>query len=49
LPADVIILSIMRSGQTIISHGYTRLRMRDIMTVVGSIDSLKAVQFKFDK
>ncbi|MEQ8550569.1 MAG: cation:proton antiporter [Cyclobacteriaceae bacterium] len=49
LPADVIILSIMRNGQTIISHGYTRLRIRDIVTVVGSIDSLKQVQFKFDK
>lgn len=49
LPADVIILSIMRGGQTIISHGYTRLRLRDIVTVVGSNESLDQVQFKFDK
>lgn len=49
LPTDVIILSIMRSGQTIISHGYTRLRIHDIVTVVGSIKSLDEVQFKFEK
>jgi len=49
LPPDVIILSIRRAGQTIISHGYTRLRIRDIVTVVGSIKSLDEVQFKFDQ
>ncbi|MFY0600400.1 MAG: cation:proton antiporter [Cyclobacteriaceae bacterium] len=49
LPGDVIILSIIRGGQTIISHGYTRLRIKDIVTVVGSIKSLDAVQLKFEK
>ena len=49
LPAGVIVLSIMRGGQTIISHGYTRLRIHDIVTVVGSIDSLDEVQFKFER
>ena len=49
LPADVIILSIMRGGQTIISHGYTRLRMKDIVTLVGSIKSLDDVQRKFER
>lgn len=49
LPSDVIILSIMRGGQTIISHGYTRLRARDIVTVVGSIKSLDEVQLKFER
>ncbi|MBV6646208.1 MAG: cation:proton antiporter [Cyclobacteriaceae bacterium] len=49
LPADVIILSIVRGGQTIISHGYTRLRIRDIVTVVGSNQSLDQVQLKFDR
>ena len=48
LPGDVIILSIMRGGQSIITHGYTRLRLRDIVTVVGSIKSLEDVQHKFD-
>ena len=49
LPSDIIILSISRNGQSIISHGYTRLRIDDIVTVVGSIESLKEVQFKFDR
>jgi len=49
LPSDIIILSISRNGQSIISHGYTRLRVDDIVTVVGSVDSLKEVQFKFDR
>ena len=49
LPADVIILSVVRGGQTIITHGYTRLRYKDTLTVVGSIKSLNELQFKFDK
>ncbi len=49
LPSDVIVLSITRTGQSIISHGYTRLRIRDIVTIVGSIKSLEEVQFKFGK
>lgn len=49
LPADVIILSIIRGGQTIISHGYTRLRIKDTVTVVGSEKSLEEVQLKFDR
>lgn len=49
LPSDIIILSISRMGQSIISHGYTRLRVNDIITVVGSVESLKEVQFKFDR
>jgi Trk K+ transport system NAD-binding subunit/Kef-type K+ transport system membrane component KefB len=49
LPADVIILSVVRGGQTIISHGYTRLRIKDTITAVGSIKSLNQVQLKFDR
>jgi len=49
LPADVIILSVVRGGQTIITHGYTRLRIRDTITAVGSIKSLDEMQLKFDK
>lgn len=49
LPADVIILSVVRGGQLIISHGYTRLRLRDIVTVVGSNESLDQLTLKFDK
>jgi Trk K+ transport system NAD-binding subunit/Kef-type K+ transport system membrane component KefB len=47
LPPDVIILSIKRSGQMIISHGYTRLRLGDIVTLVGSIESLDNVARRF--
>ncbi|MEM6735189.1 MAG: cation:proton antiporter [Bacteroidota bacterium] len=49
LPADVIILSVVRGGQTIITHGYTRLRIRDTITAVGSIKSLEEMELKFDK
>ena len=49
LPAGVIILSVVRGGQTIITHGYTRLRIKDTVTAVGSIKSLNQVQLKFDK
>ncbi len=48
LPQDVIILSVRRGGQTIITHGYTRLRIHDVLTVVGSVESLEDVQYKFD-
>ncbi|GAB4248072.1 MAG: cation:proton antiporter [Ekhidna sp.] len=49
LPADVIILSVVRGGQTIITHGYTRLRIKDTITAVGSIRSLDEMQLKFDR
>jgi len=44
LPADVIILSVTRGDHPIISHGYTRLRLGDIVTMVGSIESLDTVR-----
>ena len=49
LPREVIILSIRRSGQMIISHGYTRLRIGDVVTMVGSNKSLDEVAFKFGR
>ncbi len=49
LPSDVIILSVKRKGQSIISHGYTRLRRKDIVTVVGSSESLEKVQLMFEE
>jgi Trk K+ transport system NAD-binding subunit len=48
LPADIIILSIRRKGQMIISHGYTRLRRADWVTMVGSNESLKKMTLLFD-
>lgn len=47
LPADIIILSINRGGHQLISHGYTRLRLGDYMTVVGSKASLENVALRF--
>ncbi|MEL6558399.1 MAG: cation:proton antiporter, partial [Bacteroidota bacterium] len=49
LPSDVIILSIRRGGQMIISHGYTRLRIKDQVTVVGSNKSLDELTLRFDQ
>lgn len=49
LPADVIILSVHRKGQMIISHGYTRLRERDMVTMVGSSESLRQMTRLFDR
>ncbi|MEM8895222.1 MAG: TrkA C-terminal domain-containing protein, partial [Bacteroidota bacterium] len=48
LPADVLILSIKRGGQVIISHGYTRLRIGDVVTFVGSNKSLDDLTLRFD-
>jgi Trk K+ transport system NAD-binding subunit len=48
LPIDVIILSVSRGGHSLISHGYTRLRTGDIVTIVGSRESLRSVELRFD-
>jgi Trk K+ transport system NAD-binding subunit len=47
LPSDTIVLSVNRGGHTIISHGYTRLRIGDYITLVGSKEGLEAVSRKF--
>lgn len=48
IPSDLLILSIFRNGQTLISHGYTRLRMGDIVTVVGSPESIEKFSLRFE-
>jgi Trk K+ transport system NAD-binding subunit/Kef-type K+ transport system membrane component KefB len=48
LPTDIIILSIKRKGQLLMTHGYTRLRIGDIITLVGKNESLENIKFKFD-
>ncbi|PLX04525.1 MAG: potassium transporter TrkA [Marinilabiliales bacterium] len=48
LPSDIIILSVKRKGNIIISHGYTRLRLGDVITLVGSEKSIEEIMFKFD-
>ena len=47
LPSDLIILSVNRGGHQLISHGYTRLRLGDYITVVGSKESLENVALRF--
>jgi Trk K+ transport system NAD-binding subunit len=49
LPHDIIVLSVTRGAQMIISHGYTRLRMNDIVTLVGSSESLENVRLRFEE
>jgi Trk K+ transport system NAD-binding subunit len=49
LPPDVLILSVKRKGQMLISHGYTRLRRGDIVTVVGSLESLDDISLQFNE
>ncbi|MGV6846687.1 MAG: TrkA C-terminal domain-containing protein, partial [Lutibacter sp.] len=48
LPPDILVLSVKRKGQLLVSHGYTRLRLGDVITLVGSENSLQKLKFKFD-
>ena len=48
LPADTLVLSLKRRGNLIITHGYTRLRRGDVLTLVGSKESLREVSLKFE-
>lgn len=41
LPSDVVILSVKRKEQMIISQGYTRIRVGDILTIIGPEESLE--------
>jgi len=48
LPSDTIILSVKRKDEIIISHGFTRLRVGDIVSVVGSGESLEKIRLRFE-
>ena len=48
LPVDVLVLGVSRDGHTIRSHGYTRLRTGDRVTVVGSEESLEQISLRFE-
>ena len=48
LPADILILSTQRRGQMIISTGFTRLRLGDILTLVGSVESIEEIKLRFE-
>lgn len=48
LPDDILILSVMRGGHFVLSHGYTRLRIGDWVTIVGKKSSIEKVQLMFE-
>jgi len=48
LPTDILILSVKRKGHMIVTHGYTRLRLGDCVTAVGSAKSLEELRLKFE-
>jgi Trk K+ transport system NAD-binding subunit len=48
-PTDILILSITRSGQTMITHGFTRLRLNDTITIVGTIESIENVALRVSR
>jgi Trk K+ transport system NAD-binding subunit/Kef-type K+ transport system membrane component KefB len=48
IPSDLIILATKRNNNTLISTGFTRLRMGDILTVVGSIESIEKLRLKME-
>ncbi len=47
LPSDILILSVSRNGQMMITHGYTRLRVGDVVTILGSQESIDKVELMF--
>lgn len=46
LPLGILILSITRNEQVMLPHGYTRLRMHDIVTIIGSSEHIDIVKTK---
>jgi Trk K+ transport system NAD-binding subunit/mannitol/fructose-specific phosphotransferase system IIA component (Ntr-type)/Kef-type K+ transport system membrane component KefB len=48
LPLDMVILSVRRREQMLIPLGYTRLKIGDWVTVVGSLASLKQMMLRLD-
>jgi len=48
LPFDTIIMSVRRRGVLFVPHDFTRLEAGDLVTMVGSIKSLKEIALRFD-
>lgn len=46
LPLGILVLSLTRNKQVMLPHGYTRLRIGDIVTVVGSQEQIEIVRTK---
>jgi len=48
LPLDVLVLSIQRSGHTLVSRGFTQFQLGDKVTMVGPREKLEQVMLRFD-
>jgi len=48
LPPDLLVVSLRRRGHLIITHGYTTLEKGDILTIVGSPESLEQAALMFE-
>lgn len=48
MPLGTLILSVERDDHALISHGYTRLRFGDRLTVVGSVEGISEMMLRFD-
>ncbi len=46
LPLGVLVISITRGGESILTHGYTRLRLHDIVTVLGTPEQIEQTRVK---
>ena len=46
LPMDVLVLSVQRDGDALVSHGYTRLKLGDVVTILGSTGSIDQVELQ---
>ncbi len=46
LPLGVLVISITRGGESILTHGYTRLRLHDIVTVLGTAEQIEQTRVK---
>ncbi|MEM9408825.1 MAG: TrkA C-terminal domain-containing protein, partial [Acidobacteriota bacterium] len=47
LPHDTLVVSVQRERASLVSHGYTRLQMGDVLTLVGSEESLNHIESRF--
>ena len=47
LPSDLLVLAVSRRGKMLLSHGYTRIKLGDRISVVGSRESLLEAETLF--
>lgn len=47
LPGDTLVLSLRRNGESILCHGYTRLKLGDWVTLVGKENNLEIVSLRW--